>query len=158
MKKAIICTAILLGILCACSVPQTPPDVNRVSSRSKDVPPDLIIRCINGDETEEITATMGTYSWTYSGGGVEADAPPPLEMTDIATITDSPAKIKLVFDDDPLGYTVHRWAEDAGFEDYGTVATGDDTIVLSDDAKCYVYEVTAEYKNGIVHYAFQTCK
>lgn len=158
MKKAIICTAILLGILCACSAQQTPPDVNRVSARSKDVPPDLIIQWIDGDETKETTATMSTYSWHYRGGGVEADAPHPLEMTDIATITDSPAKIKLVFDDDPLGYTVHRWAEDAGFEDYDTVATGDDTIVLSDDAKCYVYEVTVEYKNGIVHYAFHICK
>jgi len=144
MKRVLICVVILLSVLCACTVER--------------VPPDLTIQSVDGDEIESITATMGTYSWDYGTGAVEADSAHPLDMHDIATIADVPETMKLVFTGHVIGYTVRRWVKGAEYEDFDAVDTEDNTIVSPDDSDSYIYEVMAEYKNGIVYYAFQICK
>lgn len=161
MKKAVICAVLLSCILCACSARQDSPTAMPdppISKQEPSEPPDLMIEYIDGDETDEITATMGTYSWHDRGKGIEADSPYPLDMRDMATIADNPEKIRLVFHDDPDGYSVRRWEKGAGYEDFDTVATADDRIVLTEDTAIYIYEIKAEYKNGTVYYAFKIDK
>ena len=158
VNRVILCSVVLLCMLCACTAREVPPDADRVSPRPKDIPPGLIVRSIDGDESVDIIATMGTYSWDYGTGGVEADALHPLDMEDIATIADVPQKIELVFTGQVIGYTVDRWVKGAGYEDYDTVKPEGNTITPPDDGKSHVYEVTVEYTNGIVHYAFKVNK
>ena len=134
--------ALLICMLCACS--------------AQHVPPDLTVKAIGEEGTEDVTATIGTYSWDYGSGGIEADAPHPLDMKSMATVPGSPEKLELVFKRKAIGYSVHRWTRGAGYDDFDTVETEDNTITLPADGE--IYEVVAEYKDGTVHYVFQTDK
>ena len=121
-------------------------------------PPDLILE-YGG---MEYTATLGTYSWSYPGGAINADAEGPLGWQDlITTIIKEPEEDTLCFhfNKAPDSYEI-RWWNDEHWNDYEAyqenngIIVKDNSIPLTDEDGM-IYEVHATWKEkGDAYYGF----
>ncbi len=140
----------------------TSPTKPETSSATLSSPPNLYILTKEGDS---IRAMTGTYSWrwTDSNGqihGVDADSPHPLQAQKYLPIIETTEpSLQLQFDisthGEPYDRRIQCWSDEywdmIDMEGQQLAITNDSISLLEGG---YIYELTARWNHGTVHYAF----
>lgn len=122
-------------------------------------PPTLDVACSTDGAASHQEATLGSYGWSWFGGGVQSDSPGPLDMEKNGSLT------SFTINADQCNITITFAAACKSFTVYGeiipdgkqeTVASDvTDTRTYAFTAKAgYVYSVIADFDQGDAVYAF----
>lgn len=159
MKKMFAITALCLCFAffpAACGTPE-----------KKEIPEMQLEYTVNGI-VHRADATRTIASWSFEDRTqVETEALHPLVMAGKGYMTEIEKSgdlknLRILFTVTPDSYTVRRWEDiyvsDSGIYEYEhlfeEVNVSDNTIVLSDDYKGYIYEIKAIWPQGSVYYTF----
>lgn len=131
-------------------------------------PPVLQLQYIQKGKSAETVISSGNYEWYYDNpdgtqtGGI-ACGPHPLdrsEATPELVLDPGQKTLRVVFSLVPETYSLRCWpdsylGEAEKYEsDASALAVTGDTISLPENGKGYIYELTAEWKNGHASYSF----
>lgn len=167
MKK-LLAVILVIFVLCSCGQGQVSSPTGGDLNGENGFPPKLILE-YGGTET---AATVGSYNWEQDNGDGTATNTiacglHPLQFGDIATLTAGKANsFTLVFADGMVSYEISRWAVGENYLLDGTgesyeigdeekVTADNNTLVVPDDGKIYVYALSVHYESGTVEYGFK---
>jgi hypothetical protein len=129
-----------------------------VSSCNTKTPPALNVVCGTGKKVLHKTATLGTYGWSWPGGGVQSDSISPMDMEKDGIITSfeidvSECYITITFKDDCKNFTINKQLISSGELEIIGSKTNTNTYSFVAKADC-VYSINAVFDKGDAVYVF----